>query len=144
MPWHSFWHHCDENNHYFKISYEIIPVPHWSCYLDFCCHLLYWCQDITCQSDEHGLRLGDTWNTVTSCNIWLQYHKNTHRHPWCTCLEHTWSILIFNSSPPGQNGHHFADDIVRRIFVKENACILIKISLKSVPSGPIHNNPALV
>ena len=29
-------------------------------------------------------------------------------------------------------------------FVKEKICILIKISLKFVPKGPIDNNPALV
>ena len=49
-----------------------------------------------------------------------------------------------NSSPPGQNGRLFADDIFRCIFVNENFCILINISLKFVPKGPIDNNPALV
>ena len=49
-----------------------------------------------------------------------------------------------NSSPPGQNGRHFADDIFRCIFVNEKFCILIKISLKFVPTGLIDNNPALV
>ena len=49
-----------------------------------------------------------------------------------------------NSSLPGQNGHHFADDIFICIFVKENFCILIKISLKFVPKGPIENKSALV
>ena len=44
----------------------------------------------------------------------------------------------------GQNACHFADDFFRRIFVNENVGILIKISLKSVPKGPIDNNPALV
>ena len=37
-----------------------------------------------------------------------------------------------------------ADDIFRCIFVNGNICILIKISLKFVPKGPIGNNPALV
>ena len=49
----------------------------------------------------------------------------------------------FNSSPPGQNDRHFADNIFRCIFMKEKFCILIKISLKFVPEGPI-DNPALV
>ena len=49
-----------------------------------------------------------------------------------------------NSSPLGQNGRHFADDIFRCIFVNEKSCILTKISLKFVPMGPIDNNPALV
>ena len=51
---------------------------------------------------------------------------------------------LFNSSSPGQNGRHFADDIFRCIFMNEKICILIKISLKFVPKGPIDNNPALV
>ena len=48
------------------------------------------------------------------------------------------------SSPPGQNGHHFADDIFRCIFVNVKFWVLITISLKFVPKGPIDNNPALV
>ena len=51
--------------------------------------------------------------------------------------------FINNSSPPGQNGHHFADDIFRCIFVNEKFCILIRISLKFVSKGLIDNNPAL-
>ena len=51
---------------------------------------------------------------------------------------------IFNSSPPGQNGRHFTDDIFKCIFVNEKNYILIKISLKCAPKGPIDNNPALV
>ena len=33
---------------------------------------------------------------------------------------------------PGQNGHHFADDMFRCIFVNEKFCILIEISLHFV------------
>ena len=49
-----------------------------------------------------------------------------------------------NSSPPGQNGRHFTKDIFICIFVNEMFCILIKISLKFVPKGPMDNNPALI
>ena len=51
---------------------------------------------------------------------------------------------IVNTSHLGQNGHHFADDIFICIFVKEKFCILIKVSLKFIPKGPIENNPAFV
>ena len=51
-------------------------------------------------------------------------------------------ILI--SSPPGQNGRHFTDDGSKCIFVNEKFCILIIISLKFLPKGPIDKNPALV
>ena len=37
-----------------------------------------------------------------------------------------------------------ADNIFKCIFVNEKFCILIKISLKFVPKGPIDNNSALV
>ena len=37
-----------------------------------------------------------------------------------------------------------ADDIFKSIFMNEKFCILIKISLKFVPQGPIDNNQALV
>ena len=52
--------------------------------------------------------------------------------------------FFLNSSPPGQNGCHFADDIFRCIFLNENFCILFKISLKFVPKGPIDNISTLV
>ena len=38
-----------------------------------------------------------------------------------------------------QNGHHFADDIFECIFLNEIIFILIQISLKFVPKGPIDN-----
>ena len=53
------------------------------------------------------------------------------------------SIRMVNSSPPGQNGGHFADGIFRCIFLNEKLCILIQISLKIVPKGSVDNNPAL-
>ena len=51
---------------------------------------------------------------------------------------------MLNSSPPGQNGRNFADDIFRCILANEKFCILIKISLKFVPKDLINNNSALV
>ena len=48
-----------------------------------------------------------------------------------------------NSSPPGQYGRHFPDDVLKCIFLNEEMCILIQISSKFVPKGPINNNPAL-
>ena len=59
------------------------------------------------------------------------------------------STIVFrpqwvNTLRPRENGRHFADDIFKCIFVNENLCIPIKISLKFVPKGPINNIPALV
>ena len=43
-----------------------------------------------------------------------------------------------------QNGCHFADNIFNCIFLNENLSIVIKISLKFVPKGPINNILSLV
>ena len=53
-------------------------------------------------------------------------------------------LSCFDSSPPGQNGRLFADDIFRCIFVNEKFCIPIKKSWKFVPKGPFDNNQALL
>ena len=49
----------------------------------------------------------------------------------------------FNTLRPRQNGRLFADDTFKRIFLKENVRISIKISLKFVPKVPINNIPSL-
>ena len=51
---------------------------------------------------------------------------------------------FLNTLRPRQNGRHFPDDIFICIFLNENAWILIKISLKFVPKGPVNKIPALV
>ena len=62
----------------------------------------------------------------------------------CIMWLHQGLRLCIYSSPPGQNGRHFADDSFKRIFLNENIRISIEISLKFVPMGPINNIPALV
>ena len=52
--------------------------------------------------------------------------------------------VYFNSLRPKQMDAIFADDIFKCIFLNENVWILIKISLKFVPKGPINNIPSLV
>ena len=52
--------------------------------------------------------------------------------PWL-CLNKSNLSNTINSSPPGQDGHHFADNIFRCNFMNEKFCILFKISLKFVP-----------
>ena len=53
-------------------------------------------------------------------------------------------MMCLNSLRPRQYIRHFADDIFKCIFLKENVWIAIKIPLKFVPRGPINNIPALV
>ena len=71
-----------------------------------------------------------------------------YSHDWENVL-HVMCILnwktglaIVESSPPGQNGRHFADELFRG--VNDKFCILIKISLKFLPKGPINNKRALI
>ena len=61
-----------------------------------------------------------------------------------TGMEYIWGLIVFNSSPPGQNGRHFADDIFGCIFVNEKFYILIKILLKFVPNGSNDYDPTSV
>ena len=53
-------------------------------------------------------------------------------------------FVVVNTLSPKQNGRHFVDDTFKCIFLNKNVRILIKISLKFVPKGPINNIPALV
>ena len=84
------------------------------------------------------------------CHSCITPHQPWILGPLCmsVCIgKHTafkdWSALhwTFNSSPPGQNGHHFTDSVFR---CNEKVCIFIKISLNFVPKCPIDNNQALV
>ena len=63
---------------------------------------------------------------------------------WPHISQASYGVSVFNSSPPGQDGHHFAAYIYRCIFVNEKFSVLIKISLKFVPKGLIDSNPELV
>ena len=51
--------------------------------------------------------------------------------------------VLLNTLRPRQNGHNFADNIFKCIFLNENVRIPIIISLKFVPEGHINNIPAL-
>ena len=70
-------------------------------------------------------------------------------HILCLVPDHTQNTDVtemesFNWSPSVQNGRHFAGDNFRCIFVYENVCIFIKISLKFNPKGPIDIEPKLI
>ena len=71
---------------------------------------------------------------VVCWEMFIDSHLN-----WGICYN-----VAINSSPPGQNGRDFGDDIFNCIFMNEIFCILIQISLKFDPDGPINDIPALV
>ena len=52
--------------------------------------------------------------------------------------------MLLNTLRPRQNGRHFADDILKWIFLNDNAWVSIKIQLKCVSKGPNYIIPALV
>ena len=70
--------------------------------------------------------------------------RNSTLIAWAIMLYDGFENYIFNTLRPRQNGRHFADDMFKCIFLNENIWILIEISLKFVPQGPINNIPALV
>ena len=104
----------------------------WS-FSEICSHRCYW------QLDSIGSFNGLAPNRQQSI-----IGGNVHPRP--TMLYRINRLGWVNSSFPRQNGSHLhlADNIFRCIFVNEKFCILIKISLKFVPKGPIDNRSALV
>ena len=70
----------------------------------------------------------------------ILYLKNIFQNITCILPRLQW----VNSSFPGQNGRHFADDIFRCIFFNEKICITNKFSLKFVPKGQMDGNTILV
>ena len=82
--------------------------------------------------------LGFKLNHVSKrCSWW-------HHSKWLTRSGEISLHHSVNSSPPGQNGRHFPDNIFKSIFINEKYCILIQISLKFVPKGLIDNKAVLV
>ena len=51
---------------------------------------------------------------------------------------------LVNTLRPRQNGRNFPDNILKWIFLNENAWIPLKLWLKFIPRGLINNIPALV
>ena len=78
------------------------------------------------------------------CNMTKVTKSSMTRKPTGPQLSQPGGCWWFNSSPHGQNGRHFADDMFKRIFLNENIWILNKISLKYVHCGLIDNMSALV
>ena len=91
------------------------------------------------------------WRHVRNCEVIGSLESWFHRR-WNGSLERIWycaaaHLIIprfINTLRPRQNGHHFADDTFKHIFMNENVRISINISLKLVPKGLITNSPSLV
>ena len=113
-----------------KIHYSYVIIRDQEVIVSF--HVVHHCWTIWICTHIHGIWFMSIWlkqNVVTMTAYASKSYDRIHR--------------IFKS-PPGQNGHHFADDIVICTFLNEKFCILINISLKFVPRAPIDNSLAWV
>ena len=122
------------NFHLFFNKFQFPPLP--------------WCPNYTSMIPE-TLGILNTHIPLSSCEFpiskeWqrLEGKAQESRRGWLGAVRDKADSL--NTLRPRQNGRHFPDDIFKCIFLKENVIILIKISLKFVPYGPINNIPALV
>ena len=79
------------------------------------------------------------WRQGLACLLWT-CNLNKVLHPTIFIQ----SLHCFNSSPPGQNGRHFADGIFKWISMNEKFCTLVWILLNFVHKGPIDNKWTLV
>ena len=73
------------------------------------------------------------------CHNSLNVDTYNNSYPMNACL----SLSSSNSLRPRQNGLRFTYDNFKCIFFNENVIIAIKISLKFLSKGPIHNISAL-
>ena len=75
----------------------------------------------------------------------LLLYNCTH---WQFFYQHKYHLALqynsFKLPSPGQNGHHFEDNIFRHISLKESVTISIQMSLKFAPEGPINSKSSLV
>ena len=65
-------------------------------------------------------------------HIYKKLIENYIHEMTAPCLESILQCHI-NTMRLRQNGRHFPDDIFKCIFLNENSCILMKISMKVVP-----------
>ena len=95
----------------------------------------------------------DLWTQAYVVQHWFSVNHEPARHKvqwWGTPISIGrksnlgWVTMVVNTLRLRQDGRRFPDDTLKRIFLNENVIILIKISLKFVPYGPINNIPALV
>ena len=106
------------------------------------------------------------WHTIQTALLILPCDRSTctHTHTYISIYElgliynsicnntcrpglYGWDYHIvtqsLNTFWPKQYGCHFADDTLKRISLNENVRILIEISLKFIPKGPIDNKAAM-
>ena len=109
----------------------------------FPCLDIMMCDHNTCNAVSHWLD-AITWSNAEQIPMKKDSTQIVFPNGMCELSVNLFRPPCVDSSLPGQNGGHFADDVFKCIVRNEEFCIAIKISLKFVPKGPIDNNPALV
>ena len=93
------------------------------------------------------------WGNMKNIEVYLDTEKAGRRHPsfWkekgtseLSLNSLTSALERVNTLRSRENGRRYPDDIFKCIFLNENICIPINISLKFVPKGQINNIPSLV
>ena len=142
-----------------KSFIKLYVLLDWKCFIYFV--KLYWSsisywQLLAAGSGEDSLPLDNKplpELMLTKTHYIIRYHYAImSKHFWklnCTYTVHNatqelWVTYISNSSPPGQNGCHFADNCFKLTFVNEKFCIWIRISVKFVPKSQVDNKSAKV
>ena len=117
-------------------SYWMTPSgsQRWSQYCTYWWPSAVMCSGIYSRSD-HQIWVPYIYGTGT----WgIKYHECQRSIAWLVANS------LLNTSRPEQNGHQFADDIFKFIFLDENCCTLIKILLQIVPVDLVNDIEALV
>ena len=95
----------------------------------------YWLKPTTSQTDYCRIAWQHRTNVSLFWTLGMAFRINLEG-----CSKH----MAITHMKPEQNGWHLTDDTFKHILLNKNYCILIEISLKFVPKGPIDNNSALV
>ena len=90
----------------------------------------------------HLMRYADGTRSCISVLLQFEFWQSFQANYYSNI--HTITPVPVDTLRPRENGHHFADDSFKCIFVNEKFRIWNKISLKFVPKGQINNVPSLV
>ena len=72
--------------------------------------------------------------------MWLLIHAGIEVNPcWSLYFDSVHEARLYQILRQIKNSRHFADDILRYIFLNENVGISIEILLNLAPKGPLNN-----
>ena len=74
---------------------------------------------------------------IVRCDIWVHPQWSTSGSYGDICVTNWVFLSAINTSRYRQNGRHFADHRFKTSFLYNKVCILIQITLKFNPKGPV-------